>query len=285
MINHDSPSQKYNKEVEMKYLLGLFTVAWSVASYAQVPVLATDIEANEVILSAGYINGSLTQNVKDGSHEIEIDTDVTGKSINVAMAGSSLNGAIPIMSLDASTYSYDDGSEDLNSFDVYLGLALEGDNKKNLILLNYETYNDSAVRDSFGVKGIFGSKASPMSDRENEYVVSIEFQEAIEDVSGGHSAGVSFNSKLPLSNGAYFVSGLGTSLKTDTNYSSGVKKSATGSIDADIGLNIQPAQNISLEFGLGTNLAGYKYYDENGLYALSEIRTILLFYFELNVAL
>jgi hypothetical protein len=284
-MNHDSPSQKYNKEVEMKYLLGLFTVAWSVASYAHVPVLTTDIEANQVILSAGYSNGSLTQNLKDGSNEIEVDTDVTGKRINVAMAGSSLNGVIPIMSVDASTYSDDDGSDDVNIFDVYLGLALEGDNKKNVILLNYETYNDRDVRDSFGVQGIFGNKASPMSDREYEYVVSMEFQEAIEDVSGGHSARVSFNSKSPLSNGAYFVSGLGTSFKTDTHYSSGVKQSATGSIDADIGLNIQPAQNISLEFGLGTNLSGYKYYDENGLYALSEIRTILVFSVELNVAL
>lgn len=132
---------------------------------------------------------------------------------------------------------------------------------------------------------IFRSTASAHSRSEYELAASFSLKEGIVDVSGGHIAGISLNSKLPLSNQVHLVSSVGLSVETDTDYSNGAYRSAGPALNADIGLSIQPQPNIEIEVGLGTYLQHYEYYQSNGRYVLSEARNAVGFLMGLNIAL
>lgn len=252
---------------------------------AQVPILATDINQNQRIINLGYSDISLTQDFNDGRDSEIIDSNIDAKSIEVIISGPSHNKTIPILSVGVSKLSPDNGESAINSYDIYAGFALEGESKKNLILFNYETNSESTIQDSFGLMAVFRSTASAHSKTEHELAASFTLKEGIGDVSGGHSAGASLNSKMPLSNQVHLVSRVGLSVESDTDYSNGVNRSAGPALSADIGLSIQPQLNIEVEARLGSYLQNYEYFQSDGRYVLSEARTGIGFMLDLNIAL
>ena len=252
---------------------------------AQMPILATDINQNQRIINLGYSDISLTQDFDDGRDSEIIDSNIDAKSIEVILSGPSHNKTIPILSVGVSKLSPDNGEPAINSYDIYAGFALESESKKNLILFNYETNSESTIQDSLGLMAVFRSTASVHSRSEYELVTSFALKEGIEDVSGGHEAGIRLNSKLPLSNQAHLVSAVGLSVESDTDYSNGAYRSAGPALSANIGLSIQPQPNIEVEVGLGSYRQNYEYYQSNGRYVLSEVRTGIGFMVDLNIAL
>jgi len=269
----------------MRQLLIAIPLLASLTAWAEMPVLATDINQNQRIINLGYSDLSLTQDYEDGQDSEVLDTNVDVKSLEVILSGASSNKIIPILSFAVSNLSSDDGEADISSYDVYAGFALEGDTKKNLILLNYETSNVNTLQDSLGLMAVFRSAASANSNAEYEVVASFELQEKIAIVSGGHSADISLNSKLPLSNQVHLVSSVGLSVESDTDYSTGVYRNSGPALSASLGLSIQPQLNIEVEVGLGSYLQNFDYYQSNGRYLLSEARTGIGFMLDLNIAL
>ena len=269
----------------MKRILITVSILLSLPTWADMPVLATDIDQNQSIINLGYSDLSLTQDFDDGRDSEVLDTSVDAKSIEVILSGSSNNKTIPILSIGVAKLTSDDGSEAINSYDIYAGFALEGDAKKNLILFKYETSSESTIQDSLGLMAVFRSTASAHTKAEYEVAASFELKEGIEGVSGGHAAGVSLNSKLPLSSQINLVSTVGLSVESDTDYASGAYRSAGPSLTADLGLSIQPQSNIEVEMSLGSYLQNFEYYQSNGRYVLSEARTGIGFMLDLNIAI
>jgi hypothetical protein len=269
----------------MKLILMTVYILISFSTWADMPVLATDIDQDQKIINLSYSDLSLTQDFDNGRDTEVLDTNVGVKSIEVILSGSSNNKTIPILSIGVSKASSGDGSTSLKSYGVYAGFALEGDTKKKLILFKYETSSESTIQDSLGLMAIFRSSTSSHSKAEYEVATSLELKEGIEGLSGGHTAGLSLNSKLPLSNQVHLVSRVGLSVESDRNYSAGAYRSAGPSLTADLGLSIQPKSNIEVEVGLGSYLQNFEYYQSDGRYVLSEARTGIGFIVNLNIAL
>lgn len=93
---------------------------------AQVPVLKTDIVANQVLINLGVGDISLSQDFDDGRDSEKIKTNVSAKEVGLAVSGSQNGRITPILSADVSLLSADDDSQDSTHYDVYVGFALEG---------------------------------------------------------------------------------------------------------------------------------------------------------------
>ena len=269
----------------MKHVLSAIPLLASISAWADMPVLATDITANQKIITFGYSNISLTQDYETSIDSEVIDTNANTKSLEVILTGESNGKTMPVLSVNISNIATDDGTTDVNNYDLYAGFALEKGSKKHLLLITYDGSSESYLQNAYGIMGIFKATASEHTQSEYELIVDLELKDAADDFSGGHSAGVSLNSKLPLSNQIHLVSKAGLSIETDTEYSNGVSKSAGPALSAEIALSIQPQTNMEITAGIGSYLQHFQYYDANGRYALKETRTGIGFALDFNIAL
>ena len=269
----------------MKRLLTAISLLAPLTVWAEMPVLATDINQNQRIISFGYSDISLTQDFDDGRDSEIIDTNANTKSFEVMLSGERNGKTMPVLSVNVSNISSDDGTTDINSYELYAGFALEKGHKKNLLLITYDGSSESYLQNSYGIMGVFRATSSEHTQSATEFVIDLELKDAADDYSGGHSAGISVNSKLPLSNQVHLVSKAGLSIETDTDYSNGVSRSAGPGLSAEIALSVQPQPNMEVMAGLGTYLQHFQYNDANGRYALKETRTGIGFMLDLNIAL
>jgi hypothetical protein len=269
----------------MKQLIGLVIGLSVFQVNAQVPVLKTDIVANQVLINLGVADISLSQDFDDGRDSEKIKTNVSAKEVGLAVSGSQNGRITPILSADVSLLSADDDSQDSTHYDVYVGFALEGLVKKHLFLINYEDYSDKDTQGAIGVMGIFKSTPSITSNSEFEIITELALQETTDTVSGGHEFSVGLNAKLPLSSQLYLTSGAEIGIESDLEYASGATRDAKPSLNANLGLNLQPNNNLSISAGFSTYLQGFEYYQADGDYVLSELRTGVGFLFEVQVGI
>jgi len=269
----------------MKYVSAIIASMCAAIAQAQVPILNTDIVANQVLINVGIADLSLSQDFDDGRDNEKIKTDVAAKEVGFAITGSKTGRLTPILSADVSLLSADDDSQDSTHYDVYLGFALESLAKKHLFLINYEDYSDDDTQGAIGLMGIFKSTPSITSDSEFEIITELALQEATDTVSGGHEFSVGLNAKLPLSSQLYLTSGAEIGLESDLEYASGATRDAKPSLGANLGLTLQPNQNLALSAGLSTYLQSFEYYQADGDYVLSELRTGVGFLFEVQVSI
>jgi len=269
----------------MKQLLVLAISIMALQANAQVPVLKTDITANQVLINVSVADLSLSQDFDDGRDNEKIKTDVAAKEVGFAITGSKTGRLTPILSADVSLLSADDDSQDSTHYDVYVGFALESLAKKHLFLINYEEYSDDDTQGAIGLMGIFKSTPSITSNSEFEIITELALQEATDAVSGGHELSVGLNAKLPLSAQLYLTSGAEIGIESDLEYASGATRDAKPSLSANLGLTLQPNQNLALSAGFSTYLQSFEYYQADGDYVLSEVRTGVGFLFEVQVAI
>jgi hypothetical protein len=271
--------------MNMKKLLSVLVLSTTMTAWSDVPVLATDITPNQKIINLGYSDVSMTQDFESGYAEVVTDTNIDVKTLELIVSGESTHKAIPILSLAVSKLSSDDGSDDVSSYDVYAGFALEGDMKKNLLLVSYEGSSENTLQSSYGLMAVFRSAPNEYTKSDYELVTSLELQDSTDEVSGGHSAGISLNSKYPFSNSVHLVSNAGLSLEADTDYATGEYRKAGPGINAGLGLSIQPQPNMEIEVGLASFVQHFKYYQSNDRYEFKETRTGVGLSFDLNIAL
>lgn len=269
----------------MKYVLAIIVFMCAAIAHAQVPILNTDIVANQVLINVGIAELSLSQDFDDGRDNEKITTNVNAKEVGFTLSGSNTGRITPLIRADVSLLSADDDSQDSTHYDVYVGFALEGLVKKHLFLINYEDYSDKDIQGAIGLVGIFKSTPSITSNSEFEIITELALQEATDTVSGGHEFSVGLNAKLPMSSQLYLTSSAEIGIESDLEYVSGATRESKPSLSANLGLSLQPNNNLSISAGLSTYLQSFEYYQADGDYVLSELRTGVGFLFEVQVSI